>query len=140
MPSKNPTYKVNKKFWYLAILIVRDRIEDHQSTSTCDEQTRLIRARSAEKAYKKAYKLGKQQETVYLNSAGEMVYREFVGLHDLSLIVGSLEDGSELKNRVFVHATPHDLVHTQDELTAFGTPPRSEWQLKGEALPILKDE
>ncbi len=136
MPSKSPTAKVDKKQWYLAILIVRDRVEDHQITSTCDEQTRLIHARSAEKAYKKAYKLGKAQETVYLNNAGEMVYREFVGLHDLSVIQGALTDGVEIKSRVFSHAKPQELVHTQDELTVFGTPLRGEWQLIGEALPI----
>ena len=73
MSPKTASAKVNKKHWYAATLIIRDRIEDQQKVSTCDEQIRLIQARTAEKAYKKAYKLGKAQETVYLNAAGEMV-------------------------------------------------------------------
>ena len=140
MSPKIPTTKVNKKQWYVAVLIVRDRVEDHQSSSICDEQLRLIQARTADKAYKKAYKLGKAQETVYLNNAGEMVYREFVGLQDLSLIEGALADGVEIKSHVFSHPAPQELVHTQDELTIFGTPLHGEWQVVGEALPIRDDE
>ena len=134
------TAKVNQKQWYAATLIVRDRVEDNQKSFTCDEQIRLIQARTAEKAYKKAYKLGKAQETVYLNVAGEMVYREFVGLQDLSLIVVALDDGAEIRSRVFSHDAPQTLVHTQDELSAFGMPLSGEWQIVAEALPVHDDE
>jgi hypothetical protein len=134
------TAKVNKKQWYAATLIIRDRIEDHQKSYSCDEQIRLIQAKTAEKAYKKAYKLGKAQETVYLNVAGEMVYREFVGLQDLSLIVAALDDGAEVRSRVFSHDSPQSLVHTQDELSAFGMSLRGEWQIVAEEIPIHDDE
>ena len=134
------TAKVNQKQWYAATLIVRDRVEDNQKSFTCDEQIRLIQARTAEKAYKKAYKLGKAQETVYLNVAGEMVYREFVGLQDLSLIVVALDDGAEIRSRLFSHDAPQTLVHTQDELSAFGMPLSGEWQIVAEALPVHDDE
>ena len=137
---KTTTAKVNKKQWYAATLIVRDRIEDQQKSSTCDEQIRLIQAKTAEKAYKKAYKLGKAQETVYLNGAGEMVYREFVGLQDLSLIATTLADGLEVKSRIFSHNAPETLVHTQDELSAFGMPPSGEWQIVAEETPVHDDE
>ena len=137
---KTTTAKVNKKQWYAATLIVRDRIEDQQKFSTCDEQLRLIEAKTAEKAYKKAYKLGKAQETVYLNAAGEMVYREFVGLQDLSLIESLLADGVEIHSRIFSHEAPESLVHTQDELSAFGMPLTGEWQIVAEALPVRDDE
>ena len=140
MSPKTSTAKASKKLWYAATLIVRDRVEDHQKVSTCDEQIRLIQARTAEKAYKKAYKLGKAQETVYLNAAGEMVYREFVGLQDLSLIEGALDDGVEIHSRVFSHDAPESLVHTQDELSAFGMPLTGEWQIVAEALPVHDDE
>ena len=140
MSPKTSTAKVNKKLWYAATLIIRDRVEDHQKSSSCDEQIRLIQARTAEKAYKKAYKLGKAQETVYLNVAGEMVYREFVGLQDLSLIELPLKDGVEIRSRVFSHDAPEELVHTQDELSAFGMPLHSEWRIVDEALPVHDDE
>ena len=137
---KTPTAKVNKKQWFAATLIVRDRVEDHQKSSTCDEQIRLIQAKTAEKAYNKAYKLGKAQETVYLNGAGEMVYREFVGLQDLSLIETTLGDGVEVRSRIFSHDAPERLVHTQDELSAFGMPPNGEWQTVAEETPVRDDE
>ena len=137
---KTATAKVNKKQWFAATLIVRDRVEDQQKSSTCDEQIRLIQAKTAEKAYKKAYKLGKAQETVYLNGAGEMVYREFVGLQDLSLIEAALDDGAEVRSRVFTHDAPETLVHTQDELSAFGMPLTGEWQIVAEETPVHDDE
>ena len=140
MSPKTSTAKVNKKQWFAATLIMRDRVEDHQKSYSCDEQIRLIQARTAEKAYKKAYKLGKAQETVYLNVAGEMVYREFVGLQDLSLIEVALADGIEIRSRIFSHDTPQSLVHTQDELRAFGMPLAGEWHIIGDALPIHDDE
>ncbi len=140
MSPKTATAQVKQKLWYAATLIMRDRVEDHQKSSTCDEQIRLIHARTAEKAYKKAYKLGKAQETVYLNNAGEMVYREFIGLQDLSLIEAALDDGAEIRSRVFTHDDPQTLVHTQDELSAFGIPPSGEWQIMGEAFPVHDDE
>ena len=140
MSPKTPTAKPNRKQWYAATLIVRDRVEDHNGSYTCDEQIRLIHARSAEKAYKKAYKVGKAQETVYLNNAGEMVYREFVGLQDLSLIESNLIDGVEVRSRVFGHIAPQNLVHTQDELSAFVTTVHGSWQIIGEVLPVQDDE
>ncbi len=140
MSPKTATAKVNKKQWYAATLIMRDRVEDQQKSYTCDEQIRLIHARTAEKAYKKAYKLGKAQETVYLNVAGEMVYREFVGLQDLSLIEAALDDGAEIRSRIFSHDAPQTLVHTQNELSAFGMPLGGEWRLVDETLPVRDDE
>ena len=140
MSPKTPITKSDKKQWYAATLIVRDRVEDHDKSYTCDEQIRLIHARTADKAYKKAYKVGKAQETVYLNNAGEMVYREFVGLQDLSLIQAELADGTELRSRVFPHAAPQELVHTQDELSIFGAALPNEWRIIGEEIPVHDDE
>jgi hypothetical protein len=139
MSPKIPTTKPNKKRWYAATLIVRERIEDHDGSYTCDEQIRLIHARSAEKAYKKAYKIGKAQETVYLNNAGEMVYREFVGLQDLSLIETDLADGIKVRGRLFSHIAPQNLVHTQEELSAFVGIRLGEWQIVGEEISIYDE-
>ncbi len=140
MSPKTPTAKQDKKQWYAATLIIRDRVEDQDDSYTCDEQIRLLHARTADKAYKKAYKIGKAQETVYLNNAGEMVYREFVGLQDLSLITADLVDGAEIKSRIFAHEAPQNLVHTQDELSLFGAALPKEWLIIGEVLPIHDDD
>lgn len=136
MSHKTADAKPNKKHWFAATLIIRDRIEDHEGICNCDEQIRLIRARTAEKAYKKAYKVGKAQETVYLNNAGEMVYREFVGLQDLTRIEGSLTDGIKIRSRLFEHDAPQKLVHIQSELSIFGNPLQGEWQIIDESILV----
>ncbi|MBI1276845.1 MAG: DUF4288 domain-containing protein [Anaerolineaceae bacterium] len=140
MSAKSSSTKPNKKRWFAATLIVRDRIEDHEGSYTCDEQIRLIHARTAEKAYKKAYKVGKAQETVSLNNSGEMVYCEFVGLQDLSLIPSDLADGAEIRSRIFTHIAPQELVHTQDELSIFGSPFQKEWRIIGEEHVVHDDK
>ena len=38
------------------------------------------------------------------------------------------------------HDAPESLVHTQDELSAFGMPLTGEWQIVAEALPVHDDE
>ena len=69
-----------------------------------------------------------------------MVYREFVGLQDLSLIQTALADGVEIRSRLFSHDAPQSLVHMQDELSAFGMPLRGEWQIVAEVTPVHDDE
>ena len=140
MSPKASTTKINKKQWYAATLIVRVRIEDHLGPHVCFDQVRLIQARSAEKAYKKAYKVGKAQDTCHLNDDGKMVYREFVGLQDLNVIDGSLVDGVLIKSREFSHGMPQVLVRMQDEMSAFGKPLESSWHGMDQAVLVHDNE
>ncbi|MCA0457877.1 MAG: DUF4288 domain-containing protein [Chloroflexi bacterium] len=135
MSSKTPTSKTSKKQWYAATLIIRSRVEDQTGPYSCDEQVRLIHARSDDKAYKKAYKLGKAAETVRLNADGDMVYVEFVGLADLSQIEGGLTDGVQVKGRSFVHSAPQILALMKEELALFSQP-QKEWRLEDEAAAV----
>ena len=139
MKAKPTTTKLITKQWYAATLIVRVRIEDHPGPFTCAGQIHLIHARSAEKAYKKAYKVGRAQETCHLNEEGKMVYREFVGIQDLNLVASPLTDGVLVKSREFTHSMPQILVHTQDEMSAFGKPLETGWRLAGESASVLED-
>lgn len=136
MTSKSTSSKTSKKDWYAATLIIRLRVEDDNGPYTCDEQVRLIRARTADKAYTKAYKLGKAQETVQLNDAGDMVYVEFVGLADLSRIDGSLDDGVKVKSRHFVHSAPQILSLMKEELALFNPSQHKEWRIIAENVPV----
>ncbi len=136
MTSKSASSKASKKDWYAATLIIRLRVEDDNSPYTCDEQVRLIRARTADKAYAKAYKLGKAQETVRLNDAGDMVYVEFVGLADLNRIDGTLDDGIKIKSRQFVHSAPQILTLMKEELALFNPSQQKEWRLIAENIPV----
>lgn len=138
MSFKMPTSKSSKKQWYAATLIIRNRVEDQTGPYTCDEQVRLIQARSDDKAYKKAYKLGKAEETVRLNADGDMVYVEFVGLADMRQIQGGLTDGVQVKSRSFVHSAPQILALMKEELALFSQP-QQEWRLEGEAA-VVEDE
>ena len=135
MSSKTPTSKASKKQWYAATLLIRSRVEDQTGPYTCDEQVRLIHARTDDKAYKKAYKLGKAEETVRLNADGDMVYVEFVGLAELSQLEGALTDGVRVKSRSFVHSAPQILALMKEELTLFSQP-QKEWRLEAEAVPV----
>lgn len=132
MNDKPPGAKSTKKQWYAATLIIRHRIEDHNEPYQCDEEVRLIHARTPDKAYTKAYKLGKAQETCILNDAGEMVYVEFVGLADLCLIDSPLNDGAKIKTRKFVHSAPHIFALMKEELSLFKTA-KGDWRIQGEA-------
>lgn len=136
MTSKSSTSKADKKQWYAATLIIRLRVEDDNGPYPCDEQVRLVRARTPDKAYAKAYKLGKEQETVTLNDAGEMLYVEFVGLADLTLIDGSLDDGVKIKSRLFVHSAPQILALMKEELSLFSASPPKEWRIVVETAPV----
>lgn len=140
MPSKPVTPKPDMKQWYAATLIVRLRPEDHPGPYTCYGQIHLIHARSAEKAYKKAYKLGKAQDTCFLNNDGKMVFREFIGLQDLNLVGPQLDDSILVKSREFIHSMPQILVHTQDELSAFGKSPNSGWQIVAEVTAATEED
>lgn len=136
MTSKTSTSKANKKQWYAATLIMRLRVEDDKGPYNCDEQVRLIHARTADKAYNKAYKLGKSQETVILNEAGEMTYIEFVGLAELNLVNGTLDDGVKVKSRLFVHSAPQILGLMKEELSLFSASPPKEWRIVAETIPL----
>lgn len=136
MSHKSTPDTPHKKHWYAATLIFRLRVEDQPEPYSCDEQVRLISARSPEKAYKKVYKLGTDQNTYHLNDAGEMVSLEFVGLANLTLIDSALTDGIKITSRQFVHSAPHMLALTQDELPIFAKPPQGQWHIKTDESPI----
>ncbi len=108
---------MNEK-WYVATLIIKSRLTDRvQESWTCDEQVRLLRASSEQIAYEKAIMLGQQEEHSYPAVDGGMVYWEFVGLADLAeLDAESIQDGIEIKSRLFSHPDPAALIQTRSEL------------------------
>jgi Domain of unknown function (DUF4288) len=131
--------KKHKKQWYVATLIIRCRVEDDPDPYTCDEQVRLIRARSPEKAYKKALKLGKKEEDSYTNVYGGMVYWEFVGFEDIAELESRIADGVEIRSRLFGHANPDSLVHAKNKLFRIGGSPRPEYRIINEDIPVDDD-
>jgi hypothetical protein len=106
--------------WYAATLIIRIRVGDREQREwTCDEQIHILCAPDDEAAYEKALQLGKQEELSYLNSEGETVYWEFLGLEDLAEMWGSPTDGAEIRSHLFDSRNPLRNVQRKDEMQVF---------------------
>ena len=107
--------------WYVATLVICSRVENEANRlRTCDEQIRLLRASDSETAYEKAIQLGRAEEVSYQNTYGQTVHWEFVGLVDLEeLSIDAIEDGVEIRSRLFRSKNPAHFARPKDELTIF---------------------
>lgn len=107
--------------WYVATLLITCRVGAQEPTMwTCDEQVRVIRARDPETAYTKAYALGKIEECQYANQDNVTVSWEFAGLVDLAeLADDDIEDGTEIRSRIFKRRNPTRLIVSKEELSVF---------------------
>ena len=123
--------------WYLAVLVIRSRVDDGRDHEPLiDVQYRLISAVDTEAAYRRALQLGAQEAHDYENDAGERVYWEFAGLHDLHEIESErLGDGVEVYYQMD-RADPREWVRPKEELLAFS----SEANRHRTAAEILGDE
>jgi hypothetical protein len=81
--------------WWLATVVEEIRVEGAKRNIIHLNYV-LVRADSAENAYSKAMKMGKQASSDYRNPAGKKVRIRFRGLRNLDVIHDDLEDGSEL--------------------------------------------
>lgn len=108
------------KSWFLAVLVVSSRVEGRPDKEPLiDLQYRLIRAADAESAYRRALDLGAEEVQDYENDAGERVYWEFDGLHELHEIgPDNLKDGAEVFYRM-EEDDPQGWVVPKEELRAF---------------------
>lgn len=110
-----------KNKWYVATLIMRCWVgESAPGSWTCDRQICVIRATDGDEAYRKALRLGEEEEDSYSNAFGEIVHWEFVGLEDLDELVGrTIRDGTEIRSFLFEHDDPFRLIPQREELTIF---------------------
>jgi hypothetical protein len=122
--------------WFAATLIMKSSIEnDLEEQMLCFEQIHLILAENARLAYEKSL-LGKSKEHSYSNSEGNMVYWTFAGLADLEEILEeTIQDGTEVRDRLIVVNDPQTLVREKDRLTVF----RSENFRNKTAREIISD-
>lgn len=82
--------------WYVAKLVFRITAAHLAAVGQFDEQLRLIRAETLEKAYVKARLLGIAEE----DNAGEVILcREFVNVAALHAL-DDLQDGTEVQGKV----------------------------------------
>ncbi|MGH1366723.1 MAG: DUF4288 domain-containing protein [Calditrichia bacterium] len=81
--------------WFFADVVLEITVEDAEK-NVVHINTHLVRAQTAEQAFKKAKSLGMQQEDRYLNSSGKNVEVRFRGLSELLPIYEDLTDGAEI--------------------------------------------
>jgi hypothetical protein len=117
-----------KTEWFLAELVMKITVAD-DPRNVVHQNLVLIRADSADEAYKKAVQFGKNEEISYDNPAGKAVHSCFEGVSDLIDIIDDLYDGAELDFHYTV-AMPEEkmqsLVPPRERLRAFLPPRRAE--------------
>lgn len=114
--------------WYLAELVMEIVVEG-DPRNVVHQNLTLVRADSADEAYNKALRLGRDGETSYNNPAGKHVEISFKGVSDLDEIYDELEDGAELTFRSRVDVSKGELeslVLPRERLRAFLPAKRAE--------------
>jgi hypothetical protein len=107
--------------WFLAELVVEIRVESYKR-NIVHINYGLIRARTPERAYREALKLGKRANRTYENPNGKSVTHRFLGLRNVDAIFEPLEHGCEIMfvERVGMNAASiRKLVRSKRELEAF---------------------
>ena len=114
--------------WFLAELVMKITVAD-DPRNVVHQNLVLVRASSADEAYEKALRFGKNGEISYDNPAGKTVQISFEGVSDLIDIYEDLEDGSELDFHYTVDKPEEriqSLVLPRERLRAFLPPRRAE--------------
>lgn len=130
--------------WYVAELVMEITVEG-DSRNVVHQDLVLVRADSADEAYEKAIKFGKDAETSYGNPSGKAVEHKFRGLSKLEELNEELEDGAEITFRSSVGVSEEvlrSLVLPKVRLSLFRPPEQAEGPdySSGEVLAILERE
>src|SRR4051794_12837472 len=107
--------------WFLAEIIMEITVEGDDRNVVHNNWT-LVRANSADDAFKRAIELGEAQANEHVNPEGKTVRFAFRGLKDLHVIYDELEHGSEVlfEETVSVEETQlQRLLKPKDRLSAF---------------------
>jgi hypothetical protein len=107
--------------WFLAKLVEEIRVQGCKRNIVQINYI-LIRARTPERAYREAIKLGRQANRTYENPHDKTMTHRFLGLHDLDAIHDPLEHGCEIMfvERIGMSAAgTRKLVRSKRELEAF---------------------
>lgn len=94
--------------WYLAEIVLEFRISGEKDNLVHTNLV-LVRANSPEEAYQGAEQLGLDGNAQYINPEGKIVNVLYRGLHDLNVIHGDLEHGTELIYDERIGLTEDDL-------------------------------
>ncbi len=107
--------------WYLAELVEEITVGG-EANNAVHVNVILLRADSPEKAFEKAMKHGKSDETTYLNPEDKLVTIHFCGLRDLLVIYEDLEDGAEILWEEYVGLSAEEMrnyIKPKERLSVF---------------------
>ncbi len=118
---ENSEELIMKASWYVCTLLMKCIVgKSAVNEWTLMEQIHVLKGTTHEEAYSKALKLGHLEEHSYTNIAGELVFWIFVGIGDLEkLLDNSIEDGTEIRSRIFRSGSSDSVVRAKDDLTVF---------------------
>lgn len=102
--------------WYVARLLFRSIVKGEPS-DLAEDTFRLIKARSATEARKKAIKIGKDYEYTYKNDDGDRVRWKMLECIDVCRVEDKLGDGVEIYSLLLV---PRELGQIQKMFTLKG--------------------
>ena len=120
--------------WYVAEAIVECRV-GRARAALWDRQLVVLRARGSDAAYRAALKLGREQNHMYRNAAGNTVRWRFKGLCNLEeLLAKTIRSGTEIHSRLFREKPPR--IAPKSKLTVFW----SERNLHRKAGALLSDD
>jgi hypothetical protein len=105
--------------WFAAVLLFQSQVgTGWEDEAIVHHEVRIIRATSADEAYRRAQALGAKGQHSYPNAAGEDVAWHFLGLAELEKLVESPADGSEVYSWL-TRGRGENLVREKDDLEAF---------------------
>jgi hypothetical protein len=86
-------------YWYLTKIVFRIVCGDGKHTAQFDEQLRLVFAENKNEAFKKALKMGNDENEVFQNHKQKPVQWKFINVSEIYKL-GELIDGAELYSRI----------------------------------------
>jgi hypothetical protein len=96
--------------WYLSKLVFQIICGDGNHTAQFDEQLRLISAETKEEAFRKAQRIGKQEEETFYNRRQQLVRWQFINVSEICKL-HELVDGTELYSRIEERDDAENYIH-----------------------------
>lgn len=94
---------------YLAKLIFNIAVNDEKTGGEFHEQTIVVTASGSEDAFFKARKIGKQEESTFLNKDNDLVNWQFIDVAEVYAL-DTLRDGEQVYSKTIKEEEPADFI------------------------------
>ena len=117
--------------WYVSEIIVQCSVGATKRKSLLYErQIKIFKAGNSEDAYKRALKLGKQENFSYRNTLNQIVHWKFIALVELDVLDEKPKDGSEIYYSIS-RRKPKNEIKNKKDLSVF-------WCERNKSKPAIK--